>query len=449
MNTAKTDLRYLWCVACGILSFAWQLNSAEHSASGHSEPAATPPSAHAPPATKPAKPLELPSDLTIGKSTNDNLSFKAMPEYQLRQSAEAVEKLQRVRELRGESNELFEVTKMLREILNSGASKDIKIDIKRLARLQLAEIAEAKVDYENALQLLAEYIEIFPTDTIVPEVLLRQGYILRKMGASDLAISKFYLVGTAATRLPVEDLLYSQRVTLTAKSEIADTTYSQGKYKEAAKFYEVLLQDQSDELNRVVIKTKLIRALADAKDHNATIKQGLDFLEQYGASEYQAEVRYLLASAYQISGQKQEALRELMRLLEAVEVAPENLASKWKGWKMKAGNEIGNQLYLEGDFPNAVQVYRGLVALDTSPSWQLPLYYQVGLCCEKLEQPAEALKAYSEIVALAQKDPAQLSENLQFLVSMARVRIEILSWGLSLGAVPRATAETKVAQKQN
>jgi tetratricopeptide (TPR) repeat protein len=393
----------------------------------------------------------LPSDLTIGKSTNDNLSFKEMPEYQFRQSAEAVQKLQRVRDLRGESNELFVVTKLLQEILASGASKDIKTDIKRLARLQLAEIAEAKGDYENALQLLAEYIELFPTDTIVPEVLLRQGYILRKMGASDLAISKFYLVGTAATRLPVEDLLYSQRVTLTAKSEIADTTHSQGKYKEAARFYEVLLQDQSDELNRVVIKTKLIRALAEGRDHEATIKQGLEFLEQYGTSEYQAEIRYLLASSYQTSGQKREALRELMRLLEAVEVAPENLATKWKGWKMKAGNEIGNQLYLEGgsSMSDAVQVYRGLISLDSSPSWRLPLYYQVGLCWEKLEQPAEAVKAYNEIVSLAQKEAAKLSENLQFLVSMARVRIEIISWGQSLGNAPQPPAETKMAQKPN
>lgn len=439
MTMMRNDLCRVWGVACGFLALAGQLNSAEHSTSSHDSPATTPAVAPTPAASKPAKPMELPSDLTVGKSTNDNLSFKAMPEYQLRQSAEAVEKLQRVRELRGESNELFEVTKLLREILASGASKDIKTDIKRLARLQLAEIAEAKGDYENALQLLAEYIELFPTDSIVPEVLLRQGYILRKMGANDLAVSKFYLVGTAATRLPVEDLLYSQRVTLTAKAEIADTTYSQGKYKEAAKFYEVLLQDQSDELNRVVIKTKLIRALADAKDHDATIKQGLEFLEQYGASEYQAEVRYLLASAYQTSGQKQEALRELMRLLEAVEVAPENLASKWKGWKMKAGNEIGNQLYLEPDVPNAVQVYRGLVGLDTSPGWQLPLYYQIGLCSEKLalisdpeKAYAEAKKAYEEIVALAEKNEGKLSENLQFLVSMARVRLEIIPWRPSL-----------------
>lgn len=373
-----------------------------------------------------------------------------MPDYQLRQSADAVQKLQKVRDMRGGSNEVaFEVTKLLYEIIGSGASKDIKTDIKKVARIQLAEIAETNGQFEQALQLLAEYIELFPTDTIVPEVLLRQGYILRRMGANDLAISKFYLVGTAATRLPVDDLLYSQRVTLTAKSEIADTTYAQGKYKEAAKFYEVLLQDPSDELNRVVIKTKLIRSLGKAENHEAAIKQGLEFLEQYGASEYQAEVRYLLASSYQASGQKPEALRELMRLLEAVEVAPENLVGKWKGWKMLAGNEIGNQLYLETDYPNAVQVYRGLVGLDTSASWQLPIHYQIGLCCEKLGAPAEAVKAYNEIVSLAQKEGAKLSENLQFLVSMARVRIEIISWGPASGPTPKPPAETKVAGKEN
>ncbi|MBI4659418.1 MAG: tetratricopeptide repeat protein [Verrucomicrobia bacterium] len=427
-------------IAIGFVAIALRGFSAEHPASGQ------PNNQGSSSRNDKSKRAELESDLTFGKSTSEILSFGANSEYQAQQSAEAIQKLQKVHELRAGSNDVQEVTRLLREILTSGARQEIKSETKKLAWIELVDIAEAGGHPEQALQFLAEYIELFPKDAMIPEVLLRQGYILRNMGAYDLAISKFYLVNTAATRLPADDLLYSQRVTLTAQAEIAETTYAQGKYKEAASFYEVLLKNPSDELNRLAIKTKLIRAHSMATNHEAVIRHALEFLEHHGASEYQAEVRYRLAAAYKGSGQKQESLRELMRLLEAVEVASEPLAGKWRTWKMSAGNDIGNQLFLEGDYTNAAQVYRGLVALESSPNWQLPIYYQLGLCFEKLLQPAEALKAYNEILALSQKTGPKFAENLQIVVDMARFRADIISWKQTLESAPRP-AETKVAEK--
>ena len=430
-------------VALVLVPLAWNAESAEpHSPT----PAAR--SHDSSSATSEKKPSSSEHDLTIGKSTSENLAFKAVSDYAQRQSAEAVQKLEKLKDLRGGTNEWVEVTRLLHEILTADTTKDVKADVKRLARLELAGIAERNGLPEQALQYLAEYIELFPTDSIVPEVLLRQGYLMLRMGAPELAISKFYLVMTAALRLQSESLTYFQRVTLTAQSEIAETRYNQGKYKEAAELYDRLLKNPSDELNRLIVRTKLIRSLAKSENHDGVIRQGLDFLERHGASEYQAEVRYLLASAYKALGQKQESLRELMRLLEAVEVAPEDMAAKWRSWKMVAGNEIGNQLFLEGDYPNAVQVYSGLVGLDTTPSWQMPIYYQVGLCYEKLMQPTEALKAYSEIVALGQKGTAKLPEGLQIVADMAKFRVEVISWRQSLEPASRPT-ETKVAEKAN
>lgn len=441
-TTSKINRWCLPALSVGALTLALTVRAAEHENANSSNPQSTAPSSAV------VNPLSPGPELTIGRGTNDNLSFKQMSEYEQRQSAGAVQKLEKIRELRGGSNEWSEVSRLLREVIATDTSKNVKTDVKRLARIELAGIAERNGQPEQALQLLAEYIDLFPTDPIIPEILLREGYLLRQMGATELAISKFYLVNTAALRLPAENLGYYQRVTLMAKSEIAETYYSQGKYKEAASSFLVLLNDPSDELNRLVVRTKLIRSLAQAGDYDGVVKHGLDFLEQHGASEFQAEVRYILASAYKSLDRKQESLRELMRLLEAVEVAPENLAAKWKSWKMLAGNEIGNRLFLEGDHVNAVVVYKGLVGLDSTPSWQFPLYYQIGLCFEKTSQPGEALKAYNEIITLSQKISTKLPENLQLVVNMAKFRVEVITWRQSLEPAQRPP-EQKVAEKAN
>ncbi len=95
---------------------------------------------------------------------------------------------------------------------------------------------------------------------------------------------------------------------------------------------------------------------------------------------------------------------------------------------MLAGNEIGNQLFLEGDNVNAVTVYKGLLGLDEATSWKLPIYYQIGLCFERLLQPDKALEAYGEIIRLGGKVTVKLEPSLQMVLDMARFRHDILSW---------------------
>lgn len=173
------------------------------------------------------------------------------------------------------------------------------------------------------------------------------------------------------------------------------------------------------------------------------MRHAVDFLNQHAHSEQQAEVRYLLATAYKGLGQKQEALRQLLLLLEATEVVGE---AKWKSWKMLAGNEIGNQLFLEGDYVNAVVVYRGLLSLDETINWKLPINYQLGLCFERLLQPDEAIKAYNEIIGLAQRNNSKLEPSLQMVVDMARFRSDILTWKKTVDKLAPAP-EPKVADK--
>jgi tetratricopeptide (TPR) repeat protein len=385
----------------------------------------------------------IPNDLSLGKSHNDNLIIKSTSEYGQRQNAEAIKKLEQVRGLQS-SNHWLEAATLLQAVAASDTSQEIKHDTKRMALLGLADYTEEKGQLELSQQYLAEYLKRFSDDPMIPEILLRQAYLYQRMGAYIRAEDKLYSVQRAAIALETVNLEYSKRITLTAQTELAETQYAQGKYVEAAGLFERLLTDGSDELNIVVIKTKLIRSLSKVPDKTPeVIRHAVDFLNTHAAAEQQAEIRYLLAQAYKALGKKQESLRQLLLLLEAAEVSND---TKLKSWKMLAGNEIGNQLFLEGDYINAITVYNGLLALDEAVSWKLPIHYQIGLCFERESQPDKAIKSYEDINALGQKTTAKLEPSLQMVVDMARFRNDILSWRKALdksGLTPAPKEETK------
>ena len=390
------------------------------------------------------KPVQepVPGSLTIGRGTSGNVLPKALPDPTDGEYSEAASKLGKIRELRGTTNQWEEVARLLQEVRNSKVGEKMQMDVKRLASLELAGYAESNGQPTLAIQYLAEYIERYPDDEIIPEILLRQAYLFRTIGAYDMAISKLYLVMNASLNIKTENLNYFKRVSLTAQTEIAETYFLNKRYKDAAQMYARLLNEPDEELNIVVVRAKLIRSLARDADDTAVVREARQFLKDHATSEYQAEVRYLLALSHKQLGEKQEALRELLLLLEAVEVAPPEVAGRWKTWKMAAGNEIGNQLFLEGDFIHAVQVYKGLLNLEEAAEWRLPLEYQIGLCFEKLEQPLEAIQAYSSIVEHGKSDAETLPYNLRMVISMAKFRHAILSWAQSMEEANRAIPST-------
>lgn len=432
-----------------------QKSSAEASQTAEHAQPAPPSTAPAPATNQVAKPrartpsLEPKVDqgLSIGDSGNENVLVKPTTEYVRRQDIEAVAKLESIRQMQGGSNQWVEVANTLKEVLGMDTSQETKRSVKQYALLILAGMAEERGQLPDALQYLAEYIYRYPNDAIVPEIFLRQAYLFRRLGAYDTALSKLYLVLRSALASQAQNvsLPYYTRVVLTAKTEIAETLFMWGKYAEAAERFALLLTDSNEELNEEVVRTKLIRALAKAGKHEALIREAAEFLSKNPGSEYQAEVRYFLASAHRALGHKQETLQQLLLLLEAVEVADPKIAAKWKSWKMLAGNEIGNQLFLEGDYLNAITVYKGLLALDDALSWTLPLHYQIGLCFEKYLQPEEALKSYEEIVNLSQKSKDKLEASLQMVVDMARFRINVLSWKRTTSGLLVLPSDQKVA----
>jgi tetratricopeptide (TPR) repeat protein len=98
-------------------------------------------------------------------------------------------------------------------------------------------------------------------------------------------------------------------------------------------------------------------------------------------------------------------------------------------WQRKAGNQIANQLYKEGDYMNALQVYQCLADLDKSLSWQAPIWYQIGLIYEQLQQWQKATDVYTQL--MDRKKDLTATNNPPSLVSlceMAQWRKDYIAW---------------------
>ena len=96
----------------------------------------------------------------------------------------------------------------------------------------------------------------------------------------------------------------------------------------------------------------------------------------------------------------------------------------------------------------ALQVYLALSQLDPSPTWQLPVRYQIGITYEKLLQPRLAMEAYRNILTNSEPElGTNLTPNLKSIQAMAGWRLNFLEWNaratqFNHEAVATATADT-------
>ena len=317
--------------------------------------------------------------------------------------------------------------------------------LQRMALLELALMAQEQGELARAQQVFAQYIRRFHDDPSMPEILLRQGLLYRQMGAPSLALVKFYAVMTTSLSSKAGNVEQYQRLVLLAQTEIADTYFLQGKEDEAAEFYTRLLKLDSADLNKGLIQYKLVRCVAGLRRHPETAAKARDFLTRYPEAAQQPEVRFLLATALKQLGQKEEAVQQVLALLKSQQNS-ENRAN-WVYWQQRAGNEIANQFYEESNFVNALDVYNALAALDTSPAWQLPVLYQIGIVHERLQQPQKAIETYTNIVARAKELGPAASPGLKTVLDMAKWRANFLGWETHAGsAVSEARPITSAAR---
>lgn len=309
----------------------------------------------------------------------------------------------------------------------------------RTALLEMALVAQENDQLNRAQQIYSQYLERFSNDPSAAEVCLRQGLLYRQMGAPTMALSKFYAVMTTALRLKLDRLDYYQRLVLQAQTEIADTYYLQGKFSEAAEFLSRLLKLENPQLNQSQIIYKMIRSLSCMNRHTEVVAQAEFFIGKYPETPEIAEVRFLLADSLKKLGRTREATAQVLVLLESQQTTSTNRPGNWIYWQQRTGNEIANQLYKEGDYLNALQIYQSLALLDTTAAWQVPVWYQLGLVYERLMQPVKAAEFYDKILDRQKElDSTKRTPSLEAVLDMARWRKDQLKWQLKTAAINAA-----------
>lgn len=307
-------------------------------------------------------------------------------------------------------------------------AEDVPDELQKTALFEMGLAVQAQNDLPRAQTIFTQYQNRWPGDSRGPEICLHQGQVFRAMGMNQMALTKFYSVMTAALTIKDDQLAYYRRMVLQAQVEIAETHYLMGKYAESAEYYARLLKQEDSALDRAQIQFRLVRSLIALKQFDEAASQAQDYLVRNATSPEVPEVRYHLAQALKGLGRNSDAMQQVLIFLREQREKTKDRPEVWTYWQQRVGNEIGNALYQEGDYVKALQVYLTLAQLDSSPAWQLPVNYQVGITYEKLLQPDSALAAYRSITNSAAKLGTNNTPALKAVVSMAQWRMEFLEW---------------------
>jgi tetratricopeptide (TPR) repeat protein len=320
--------------------------------------------------------------------------------------------------------EFAQSSKTLESILESDAPSVIK----QTAFLELAFVAQQDRQYVKALKIFSKYIQKYSQDPSVPEITLRQGLLFRELGLYDLAVSKFYSVMTASLNIKHDQWDYYKRLVLQAQTEVAETFYLQGNYEEAARKFSDLLALDAPALRKDQIQSKMILCLSSLDRSADVVAKAQDFLKRFPNSEEMPEVRFHLVNAYRQLKREQEALEQVVLLLKSQEGSARQNPENWRKWQLRTGNQIGNQLYKEGNYADALIVYQALAQIDNSPEWQFPVLYQVGLVLERFNLPQKAAEVYHAILARENELATNNTPSARTMLEMAKWRRDFLGW---------------------
>ena len=307
-------------------------------------------------------------------------------------------------------------------------SSDTPDAIQRSALLELAALAQDEDDLPRTQDTYAQFLNRWPNDPRVPEVLLRQGQVFRQMGIHDLALTKFYAVMTAALTLRNDRLDYYETIVLKAQMEIAETHYELGKYAEAAEYFSRLFKQDNPQIDKHEVLYKLVRCYGNTTNYDQTVASAHDYLANYAATPEVPEVRFELATSLKELGRDNESLQQVLTLLQEQNNQANSNPENWAYWQQRTGNLIANQFFREGDYPRALDIYSSLAHLDPSPQWQLPVWYQMGMTYERLWQPQKATEIYNQIVSRENELDTNAPPSLKSIVDMARWRIGFIQW---------------------
>lgn len=307
---------------------------------------------------------------------------------------------------------------------------NVPVERKRGLVLEMADLYRSANQLPKSAAVLEKFLKTYPSDRDIPQVLLRLGAVYRDLGVYSMATSRFFQVLNSTLRVSDEDLPEYRRLATKARLEIAETYALQGNLTEAEKYFARLQLLELDPADRERVLLRGAQMQFTLRQWLAAEKALAAFIAASPESPNLAEVRYMRAKALDELGRKQEAIDEVVALLQMPVVGNEETLRSTAYWKRRCANELANRFYEQGDFLGALGIYQALARASVDPSWRWPAVYQIGLCFERMEMPQRAAEAYDAILApdAAPAPGARLPDALASLQEMARWRRSHLTW---------------------
>ncbi len=237
------------------------------------------------------------------------------------------------------------------------------------------------------------------------------------------------------------------------ESDLSVITYKRGLAHFRRAVDTIKKEEREKRLNPEIASSDSIRSFEQSPRADfARVKEILrGFGKLFPASPYVPETHYLLALSYEQLNQNEESISKLLDLLKEAEFNPQaiiaeeelknirdrdlekvsKLKAVWNFWKKKTGNYLANKFFESGEFFNAYRIYSALIPIDVTPTWRVPLLYQVALCEEKLGNFVQATETYISIEEFFDNDEdareeLAKSKYLKFVYGMSKWRREQL-----------------------
>lgn len=301
---------------------------------------------------------------------------------------------------------------------------------KEVVLSRMAKLYQAEGIFPKAAAIYERLAQEFPDSRRLPEVYMEVGDLYRKMGAPELAISKYYMVLNSSLNVSFDQLDKYKQLSLDAMMSIAETHKEREEYQESYRLYQSLYRLDLKPVERLRVHYRMCYLLFELENYQQAVSQLKLFLDEYPESPHNPELRYLLAKSYEKLKRKPEALREVVNILQSQANPEVGGRADADYWRQRTGNELANEFYQNGDFRSALTIYQALARYNPAPSWRWPAVHQIGLCFERLGLPEKAKLAYEEILTPEGQeiDVAAMGESLRSLHEMAKWRLDHLNW---------------------
>lgn len=295
--------------------------------------------------------------------------------------------------------------------------------------VELAECYYAGGNYLKAIEIMEQAFLRFPNIGRDAEQIFRLGQFYKAGGLREQAVDLFYQVINSIVVSGPKVLDKYLPIARMAQFEIARTNYENREYRKAYEAFDRLdVLDLSPENHETIFYYKVLAALKAAKPD---VGQDLieSFLEKFPQSEYLPEMMYLRAEVLMRQGKVEAATAQLLDLLDNFPTDSPFDSGELIFWKQQAGNRLANRFYNEKDYAKALRIYQGLVGLNESSEWQLPVIYQISLCFEKLKMYERAKESYTFLLEeLERMAASERSRSLEKLKESAAWRLNVVEW---------------------